>query len=729
MDAHRHAHAAFHLTGRMDASHLAGIDGRDLVPALFAQHRDLTTLRYDYPLVLVEQPTGQFVQPLSGAIDDLLARLSGRADETRVRQHVLRLEAGIRSQVAAGSTGRLSEVWDTVAKEMATADEATTESLSLARTHLGIDGMLLDCERSAPFEVLRQAWRISFARRATEFNEVVAELTVRLEDVLKADFENSAAARSADNLKSSFGSGPMDQFDFEAMSRMLTQAKPTSSIPDSRRRRVERILDVLRAQQFYPDPSASSVTYSFIFDTCSEAISAFGERLPAAIKVAKAIAVGQLEAGGDYVEERHDPLFASFGEAGLDAADLAIFPDYLVVLSAGELTADEQDKLEQILSSGLPFKVLVQTDDVIEDSAVGKGRNALALSSHRLTSMAMGLADVYVLQAPASHLFRARENILDGLDYEGTTLFSIFSGADAQTALPAYLVAAAALEARVFPMFTFDPSAGPDWASRFSLTGNPQVDSDWPVHGFAYEDAGHQSLNEAVPFTLVDFVASDARYAQHFADAPFAEWTDHLVSVDVVVDASVRDADHVPSLHMVDSENALHKVLVDESVIREARRCGAMWASLQELGGVHNSHVEAALVEAEAHFALRLQDALDSQQPVLVKETVVLSEPSTAGVEPVEEVILEIVETRNPDEAYIETMRCSTCNECTQLNGKMFNYNENQQAFIADITAGTYAQLVEAAESCQVSVIHPGKPLDPNEPGLDDLLKRAELFL
>jgi ferredoxin len=211
---------------------------------------------------------------------------------------------------------------------------------------------------------------------------------------------------------------------------------------------------------------------------------------------------------------------------------------------------------------------------------------------------------------------------------------------------------------------------------------------------------------------------------------PAPAWSDHLVPADDVVDASERDPEHVPSLRMVDADNGLRTVLVDESVIREARRCGAMWTSLQELGGVHNSHVDAALVEAEAHFALTLKEALANAEPVLVKETVVVSEaPDGSGDATVEEVILEVVETRNPDEAYIETVRCSTCNECTQINGKMFNYNENQQAFIADITAGTYAQLVEAAESCQVSVIHPGKPIDPSEPGLDDLLKRAEPFL
>jgi len=85
-------------------------------------------------------------------------------------------------------------------------------------------------------------------------------------------------------------------------------------------------------------------------------------------------------------------------------------------------------------------------------------------------------------------------------------------------------------------------------------------------------------------------------------------------------------------------------------------------------------------------------------------------------------------DTRSSDDPYIETPRCTTCNECTTLNGRMFAYNENRQAYIADQSAGTYSELVEAAEGCQVAIIHPGKPRDPNEPGLDELMARAEPF-
>ena len=81
------------------------------------------------------------------------------------------------------------------------------------------------------------------------------------------------------------------------------------------------------------------------------------------------------------------------------------------------------------------------------------------------------------------------------------------------------------------------------------------------------------------------------------------------------------------------------------------------------------------------------------------------------------------------DEAWIETARCPSCNECQNINDKMFTYNENKQAYIKDINAGTYRQLVEAAEVCQVAIIHPGKPWNPNEPGLDELIARGAVPL
>jgi pyruvate-ferredoxin/flavodoxin oxidoreductase len=79
-------------------------------------------------------------------------------------------------------------------------------------------------------------------------------------------------------------------------------------------------------------------------------------------------------------------------------------------------------------------------------------------------------------------------------------------------------------------------------------------------------------------------------------------------------------------------------------------------------------------------------------------------------------------------EPYIDTDRCTSCNECTNLNGKMFAYNASKQAYIKDPKAGTFAQLVTAAERCPASLIHPGTPLNPKEKDLAKWVKRAEKF-
>jgi len=79
-------------------------------------------------------------------------------------------------------------------------------------------------------------------------------------------------------------------------------------------------------------------------------------------------------------------------------------------------------------------------------------------------------------------------------------------------------------------------------------------------------------------------------------------------------------------------------------------------------------------------------------------------------------------------EAYIESARCTTCNECTNLNGKLFAYNADKQAYIKDPKAGTFAQIVQAAEKCPVAAIHPGTPLNPKEKDLAKWIERAKPF-
>jgi ferredoxin len=730
MEAQLQAHVAFFLSGKADTPDLETIDRLELRPALFAAYRDLTRLRYDFPLILVAgRPDGAHVESLSGLIDGILDKIAHGGDAERIRKHVLSLERHIRAQAAAGQEGKLSALWDKAAAELGKNDQSVAESLARARANLKLDGEVVDCDGAMPRRLVSHVWTLTQARRARRFGEIVDRLVIKLSEILQADFANSNAGRSAANLKRSFGSGPLDKFDFEAMSKLLLRSAPKENLSKNRKERIEKLLTTLKSQQFFPAPHATSAPYTFAFDTCSDAIEAYRERLPKAIELSKAVAIAELEVRGEYSEAKHDRLFQSFGEGGLDPRDMAYFPDYLVRIDAESLPGGELGALTEIMSLNLPIKVLVQTDDVIEASSIDNGHLAFALRSRQLARMALGMVGVFVVQAPASSLFQLREEIARGLDCSGPALFSIFSGAaKGHGQLPPYLVGAAALESRVFPAFTMDPTAGEDWASRFSLAANPQAGSDWPIHRVVYENADCQRVAEAHPFTLIDFVACDERYGKFFAAVPKAHWQDWLSGIG---EALVRDRgddidriDSVPSLLMVDENARLQKVIVTEKIVREARRCLSMWNSLQELGGIHNSHAEKRLAQEKAAWEESKKALLAAAQPAQTPA----STAQTAASAPASAAPAESEAEKTSDEAYIETPRCASCNECIQLNDKMFAYDDNKQAYIKDLNAGTYAQLVEAAENCQVAIIHPGKPRNATEPGLDELVKRAEAF-
>jgi ferredoxin len=728
MEADLQAHVAFFLSGKASTPNLDTIDRLNLRPALFAGYRDLTRLRYDFPLILLKDESGTpCVESLSGLIDGILDKIARGPDGDRIRKHVLRLEQHIRAQAAAGKEGKLSALWDKAAKELGKNDKPVADSLARARANLKVDGEVVDCNGGMPYQLIGHVWALTQTQRARRFGEVADRLIIKLSEILQADFANSNAGRSAANLKRTFGSGPMDKFDFDVMSKLLSKSAPKENLSKNRKKRIEKLLTTLKTQQFFPSPHSTSKPYVFAFESCSEAIKAYRERLPKAIELSKAVAIAELEVRGEYSEAKHDRLFESFGESGLDPRDMALFPDYLARIHAEQLPGGELGSLTEIMSLNLPIKVLVQTDDVIEESPISNGHLAFALRSRQLARMALGMAGVFVVQAPASSLFQLRDKIVRGLDCSGPALFSIFSGVvGGHGQLPPYLIGAAALEARVFPAFTMDPGAGDDWASRFSLAINPQPELDWPTHRIVHEDANCQSVSEEHPFTLIDFVACDSRYSKYFAVVPKAHWRDWLADAGSVIARDKRGdidrIDSVPSVLLVDPENRLHKAIVTEKIIREARRCLSMWNSLQELGGIHNSHAERLLARERSAWE-------ESAKAIAVASVPAVPAPSPAAPAVAEAAPAEPTTEQSSDEAYIETPRCASCNECIQINDKMFAYDGNKQAYIKDINAGTYAQLVEAAENCQVAIIHPGKPRNLNEAGLEELIKRAEAFM
>lgn len=742
MDATTQLQTVFHLTGKRPEGPLEPIDGHSLRPALMARYRGLDRLRYDFPSVLIEPAPGEpFVRSLTEIVNELALETApaGPAGEA-LRKQLLHVERDIRRALAAGTRGRLSELWaSAVARLTADTEPELAEVLEHAGESLSVEGELIDCDETMPARLFTHAWQVMQREKLERTRTDIDELIVRLSDILRADFVRSAAGREPERLKASIGAKQQGLFKFDVMASLLSHGAPTSGLPESRRRRIESALSVLRTQRFFPAVHAAASgpdvePYQFSFDTCRTVQQAFQERLPHMAELVKAMSIAELESDGSYDEARHDAFFDRFDESALSAKDMEVFPDYCVCLRNRPTAAAADANLLALLSSGIPVKVLVETDDILQESAIGQGDFAFGVRNVQLASLAVGLTETFVLQSVSSNLVQLREQVRRGLSVPAPALFSVYTPAAAYPGdLQRYLVSAAAMQSRAFPAFSYDPSAGADLASRFSLEDNPQPDCDWPLAEFEYADAALQRVKVELAFTLADFVATDPRYARHFARVPHSAWSEQQLALDEWLRRPPEKLENeVPCLLAVDSADVLQRLIVDESLVRAARRCLENWHRLQELGGIHNSHAERLLARERAKWEEEksAEIAALSTQPGTAStaaEAIVDAAPAAEL-----EAVAEEAETEpehSPDEAWIETIRCSTCNECTQINDKMFAYNENKQAELIDVAAGTYRQLVEAAESCQLSIIHPGKPINPDEPGLEDLLERAKPFL
>ena len=724
----------FHMTGKHGGEGLTAIDTGTLRPATLAGFRDLTRLRYDYPLVLPESAAdAHFARSLSEVVAALLAEVAPRGLEgERLRKHVLRLERELRVLLAEGATGTLSELWATAVERLA-VDETTAKVLVQAGDSLKVAGDVVDCDQYLPARFIAQAWRHAQANKSAEFRALVDNLIRKLTDIRRAAFARSAAGQQPAALAATIGTGHADVFDFAIMSKLVIRNAPNEELPTARRRRIEWALDVLRKQPFYSDPAgvaAGVAPFEFAFDSCGAAADAYRQRLPRLTQVVKAMSIAELEADGAYVEADHDPFFERYDENALTADDLALFPDYLVCIPAGANDAPENAGLMDMLSAGLPVKVLVQQTDLLEEASIGTGHFAFGVRSARLATTAMGLGGMFVMQATSADLYALRERVRRGLSCRGPALFCIFAGSPAAAGeLPPYLTAAAAKESRAFPAFTYDATAGGNWAERFSLENNRNPDADWAVEPFEYADEAQQRVRDEVAFTYADFALCDRRYAAHFAVVPRERWNAGMLPAAQWLQLPERPAtERIPYLWAVDADDRLHRVIVDVRMMQSTRRCLLLWHRLQEHAGIHDSHAERLLAREKAAWETEKQQALAALQAAAAATPAAEGAAPAAAVASTPDADAPVAAPPS-DEAWIETARCPSCNECHTINDRMFAYNENKQAYIKDINAGTYRQLVEAAEVCQVAIIHPGKPRNPNEPGLDELLQRAQPFL
>ncbi|MHA1159081.1 MAG: hypothetical protein ACTSP2_10125, partial [Alphaproteobacteria bacterium] len=423
---------SFHLTGGGADIALSGTGSSRLRPALLSGYRNLQQLRYDYPVILVDDDTdGPPVRSLSRTIDGVLQECAprGMAGEA-FRKHVLRLEEEIRFLMAGGESGTLSHLWDLATERLLSAvdgaeQKEVADKLAQARQALPCDGPLIDCDEETPVIIVAHMWTTTESNKARRVLGRIDALILKLSGILKADFLRSAAAWSSQSLSSSVGAAYESAFDFDAWSGLLQTNSPHDTMSTTRRERLETVLGTLKSQRFFSpaDRQAAAAddgeAHGFVYVSCALALDAFRQRLPEAAELVKALSIAELEIENQYQGDRHDPFFAQFDAASLAPEDLALFPSYLVCVKDWQQDARETATVIEALSSGLPIKVLVETDDILGGAPADDGRLSFGVGGARIASMAVGLTDVHVLQSSCPNLYEMRDQLVDGLAYTG----------------------------------------------------------------------------------------------------------------------------------------------------------------------------------------------------------------------------------------------------------------------------------------------------------------------
>ncbi len=496
------------------------------------------------------------------------------------------------------------------------------------------------------------------------------------------------------------------------------------------------------------------------------------------VELFRAVRVARLDAEDRYRAE-YDVILQHMDWQALDREELAMVPPVFVLETAHRVLSNAMSALSILLRSGRPLHLII----LDPSAAMGFAADAAGLAATHpdLGYLAVAHRDALVLQtslALPGHLYEGLGAVAASLR-PSVAVVAVPQWTDA---VDPWVQLSAAHYGRVTPGFLYDPDGGATWARRFELEPNPQSDEPWPrLRVQAHDDKG-ALIERTEPFTFAHAAALSPRCRHAFRVIPADAWGIEQMPLDeyllLVPSDRVR---RIPFIWIVNNEGALLRAVMTREMAHACTDRLQQWRILQELAGHRNEYVQLAEARArdlahveaqrereelqQAHSAelegLRLQVAGEAFErlaqallavddegwpaalaggdviaagsagtsvgggqvaQVAVAEAAAELPPATVA-EPDEPAPEEFVE-----EGYIDSPMCTSCHDCINMNPRMFQYDGNKQARLADPTAGSYAQLIKAAEACPARCIHPGLPREGDTTATPELIERARRF-
>jgi hypothetical protein len=763
-----------------------------VLPALLNAYRDASAIRYPYPLFLIPPDGTTTPSILAKSVGEYFSEsledLAPEADDAGIlKDNLPWIERYLRQKLVGPDPVDANDLFAEAAAAMleqldldpGNRDKLQAE-LNRLNEALAADGQFLAYGPTVSLHLMLHAIRHRHDQSRERLRRQIDKQIHGLRSLLDIEYAKSADASSI---------GPGSQhFDASALSGMLEhRAHGSVEMPAERRVRIERALKDLQGWQDdavlvrfvgqLDDPWFSKQSELELInsdDPCSTASEIFERDADDFARLFSALRIAALEINDNYNPAIHDSWFASFDWQAFSSEELQLVTEVVALVSADHLAGDGLPAFSHLLGSRQPVQVLSWVR-AYDNPAAKPGENPFHSYRFELANFGIGHRQVVVAQTSAARHEDLLSGFLCALDSNRTSLHLINRGTQTKTKKPlldAWFVASAALESRAHPFMLVNPDGGDRAAERVRFGGNPQAENDWPVEKLEYRNADGEVTEMNLAFTFADYALLMPALYEHFRMVPAGFESSDLIPVDQYLDSEEELVDHaVPFIWGIDDQDVLVRLVVSRALVFACRDRLNYWHTLQELAGIRNFYVEEAMEriveeqraaidaereqiqkeheeqlesireEAAGDAIGQLVDVLmgadlsgmidDGGQPaampaVAPAQTEAATEKAVAEAEP--EVEKEAEEEPGFDKPWLDTAMCTTCDDCMGINKMMFVYNDDKQAIIKDANAGPFADLVAAAEICPAKCIHPGKPLDPNEPGLDDLIARAAPF-
>ena len=639
------------------------------------------------------------------------------------------------------------------------------------------DGACLGCSEKSVVHIFTATVESLMQPRIKKHVAYLDELTTKLEshiqhklmgtvDVSDADMMSKIVSESHDGdltmagitkrFESAKGSEPIDQNWLKEVTQLLaklkklkwkytngTTGKGRSSMGMCNSTGCTSVWGSTFPFNPYPFPWANHLFQ----DSASMAMGIFEGHMAKMADGFRTIRKAELELNGTYDSDEHDAFFTYFNWGQFSDEEWLLCPPVVVLGGDGAMYDIGFQNLSRMMASGKPIKVIVvdtqvysntggqactsgfigQVSDMAQYGKVQKGKTE---PRKEIGLIAMAHRNTYVLQATLANTSQMIEGFIDGLMTKRPAIFNLYTTCQPEHGVADDLgahQAKLAVESRAYPIFKYNPDKGVKTEDCFDLGGNPAIDQLFPTYQLKYLENGREKSME-VAMTFADFAITEGRFRKHFRKVPRDAWNDNMI---VLADFIELDADDregkFPFIWAVDRKQRLNRVLVAKPIVESCEERKDFWIMLRGLAGVETKNVEDPVdieskirAEVVGNIAKGLMKMAGGNGEGIVELATSESTP-----EPTPDKVQSNGDYMAP---WLETDECTSCDECTKLNSKIFEYNNDKKAFIKNPDGGPYQDLVKAAEKCTARVIHPGLPADRSEKDIDKWIKRGEKF-